>query len=704
MPMINKYWQSNEVDALACTYLSRLLQEVPELFEHLQETEPQDLPEFYLAKEDLTSKVMLKKVLTVRMSRPVTGPFASNSQSLCRQMGDTSGIGLALLQFVTIYTLHQGLQEALTEASYLSEHRTRLSLLAALIEQPVDELNRFLVNPNWMVDVDMLWREPTALLGLSIRMDLGMAERLFHHPLHHPLELVANCLEAMPGGDLTLTDYQHMSLGNLVEHARQLPRMAPVGWNTLLWGRPGTGKTQFACLLAREAGMTLYSLRCVEQSRYRQGAESRSRLRDLLLAQRLLSGCNNNMLLVDEADDLLGQGAMPKQQRHQLLEKNPVPVIWTTNDITQIETATLRRFNWLQRFEHPDADVRLHIYENALRGCRIPKQQILIWAGQRWMSPGDICRMADVIKGMGLKGNKAVMAIERWMWQREQAITAASHSPHEVMEMEGSDTYTVYMNTPYRMEGVFNPGLLNLQGHDSVMKQDIEVGELLSTLIQAREGRVLLHGKPGTGKTALVHYIGEQIGCSVVKRLGSDLLQKYVGESEKLIAAAFTEATERRAILFLDEVDSLLSDRRGHYQGWETSQVNELLQQIEQFTGMLVIATNFIERLDSAVARRFDYQIELHPLATDQLMTALEEFIDFITMFELSPRLSELGDITLGDIAVLKRRQRLQRRILSADEIINILSKLVAGREKGNPRPMGFVKSAPIMFKKTGTD
>jgi len=65
--------------------------------------------------------------------------------------------------------------------------------------------------------------------------------------------------------------------------------------------------------------------------------------------------------------------------------------------------------------------------------------------------------------------------------------------------------------------------------------------------------------------------------------------------------------------------------------------------------------------------------------------------IDRAVLRELKPKLAGLGPVTLGDIAVIKRRQRLQQRKLDAAEVISLLAKLIVGRERGNSRPMGFV-------------
>ena len=121
---------------------------------------------------------------------------------------------------------------------------------------------------------------------------------------------------------------------------------------------------------------------------------------------------------------------------------------------------------------------------------------------------------------------------------------------------------------------------------------------------------LLLWGPPGTGKTEFVNYLGQQLGCKVVVKMASDLLDHWVGKTEKAIRAAFEEAEEENAILFLDELDGLMQDRTGATANWEITQVNELLDCMERFRGVMVGATNFKDHLDAAVLRRFTYKLE----------------------------------------------------------------------------------------------
>ena len=91
-----------------------------------------------------------------------------------------------------------------------------------------------------------------------------------------------------------------MDLGQLIPHSSLLPELVPNGWNALLWGRPGTGKTQLACLLAEMVKMTLYTLRSHDDDSSLRRHGSQSRLSELLLAQRLLARNGSCIPLVDE--------------------------------------------------------------------------------------------------------------------------------------------------------------------------------------------------------------------------------------------------------------------------------------------------------------------------------------------------------------------------------------------------------------------
>lgn len=130
-------------------------------------------------------------------------------------------------------------------------------------------------------------------------------------------------------------------------------------------------------------------------------------------------------------------------------------------------------------------------------------------------------------------------------------------------------------------------------------------------------GGVLLYGPPGTGKTMIAKAIANEVGAKFYAVKGSDIVSKWVGESEKNINSLFEEANKQeRAIIFIDEMDNLLGKR-----GVDThndKRVNEFLQQIDGFAGrnqnlLLLGATNRPWDIDSAATRsgRFSEKIYL---------------------------------------------------------------------------------------------
>ncbi len=128
-------------------------------------------------------------------------------------------------------------------------------------------------------------------------------------------------------------------------------------------------------------------------------------------------------------------------------------------------------------------------------------------------------------------------------------------------------------------------------------------------------GGVLLYGPPGTGKTMIAKAIANEVGAKFYAVKGSDIVSKWVGDSEKNINSLFQEANKQdRSIIFIDEMDSLIGKR-----GVDThndKRVNEFLQQIDGFAGrnpnlLLLGATNRPWDIDSAALRsgRFSQKI-----------------------------------------------------------------------------------------------
>ncbi len=111
--------------------------------------------------------------------------------------------------------------------------------------------------------------------------------------------------------------------------------------------------------------------------------------------------------------------------------------------------------------------------------------------------------------------------------------------------------------------------------------------QIIAALRKRPKGSLCFWGIPGAGKTQLAEYIAVELDLPILMRSASDLLSKWLGETEQQIAGMFTEAEAEGALLFLDEADSFLRDRTLARAEWSVTQVNELLQSMERFEGRL---------------------------------------------------------------------------------------------------------------------
>lgn len=124
--------------------------------------------------------------------------------------------------------------------------------------------------------------------------------------------------------------------------------------------------------------------------------------------------------------------------------------------------------------------------------------------------------------------------------------------------------------------------------------------------------RALFYGPPGTGKTLTACLLGNATGRDVYKVDLSLIISKYIGETEKNLEKVFSLAMDKNWILFFDEADALFGKRveaAGANDQFANQNVAYLLQRIEQFKGIIILASNLKENLDEAFNRRFESMI-----------------------------------------------------------------------------------------------
>jgi SpoVK/Ycf46/Vps4 family AAA+-type ATPase len=124
---------------------------------------------------------------------------------------------------------------------------------------------------------------------------------------------------------------------------------------------------------------------------------------------------------------------------------------------------------------------------------------------------------------------------------------------------------------------------------------------------------VLFSGPPGTGKTMAADIIAGALALDLYKIDLSSVVSKYIGETEKNLAKIFAEAESSNAILFFDEADALFGRRsevRDAHDRYANIEISYLLQRVEEYEGVVILATNRNKDMDEAFVRRLHFSIE----------------------------------------------------------------------------------------------
>ncbi|MGR9014056.1 MAG: ATP-binding protein [Gammaproteobacteria bacterium] len=198
--------------------------------------------------------------------------------------------------------------------------------------------------------------------------------------------------------------------------------------------------------------------------------------------------------------------------------------------------------------------------------------------------------------------------------------------------------------------------------------------------------RSLFYGPPGTGKTMTACILGKTTGRDVYKVDLSQVVSKYIGETEKNLSKVFDQAEHRDWILFFDEADALFGKRSGIQNAHDRHANQEtafLLQRLECFDGIAILASNWKDNLDEAFARRFETMVYF-PLPRPEERLRLWQ-LGFSSKAKLSsdidlPKIAKDHEFAGGAILNAIRYASLQALARDSDTIV--LEELLQGIRK----------------------
>ncbi|MCC5451799.1 ATP-binding protein [Rheinheimera sp. UJ51] len=623
----------------------------------------------FTEEADLNYNAIINLLDTFIANRP---PLAldKNIQVFGTMIGLTP-IEIAVFRFVLIARTWVGIFNDVQNARYYSSSNDTYEILANCIGANLYD-----------VELALHDKSPLALCGL-VKQERGhtfidhfrtmnVFGKLFSDQFN-PQSLLEQFCTRISKPELNLTDFDYLAeqmtlASKLISAAINLKQR---GCNILIYGLPGTGKTEIAKLLAYQNSQQVTGVSAgFEQEVY----VAKSRLNALLMCQKIYGVNADHVVILDEADDvlpsqvgiLLGNTDAQKLAINTILETNHCPCIWICNSIKQFDPAQLRRFSQIIPVNVPPKNTRLKIAQRYLQNTGVSAAYIDELAADDNVTPALLAR---------LWANNNVLG-EMPSSQKERYFDLVLNP---MLEAQTGRTRIKPAKKRIR------PELYN---------SDYSVAELINYLTQATDLKLCIYGPPGTGKTSFAKYLADQLGRPLLQKKASELLGSYVGETERAIAMAFCQAQNEEAILLLDEVDTLISHRNQTERHWQKTMTNELLMQLDHYQGILVCTTNFIEQIDAAALRRFDVKVQLSFLKPEQAKHLFHECVTGLGLSEPSSQsLASLErmQLTPADFELVKKQMRFKSfEEVNADIILTHLKAETVLRGQVQPR-IGFV-------------